>query len=99
MQGFCGSRSSATSDVMGETYVRLPLLEQKKLLDRIVERCRTDGKGPTPVVVFDLDGTLMDNRPRTARILRELGVLWREREPAVASKLEATHEGDLAYLL
>jgi hypothetical protein len=29
--------------------------------------------GPTGVVVFDLDSTLLDNRPRQARILREFG--------------------------
>lgn len=30
--------------------------------------------GPAGVVVFDLDSTLLDNRPRQARILREFGV-------------------------
>ena len=79
--------------------VRLPYQEQKTLLDRVVERCRANGKARTPVVVFDLDGTLMDNRPRTAMILRELGTLWRDRDPAAASKLEGAREDELAYLL
>ena len=79
--------------------VRLPLTEQKVLLERVVERCRANGNARTPVVVFDLDGTLMDNRPRTAMILRELGSLWRERDPVAAAKLEAASEQDLAYLL
>jgi hypothetical protein len=78
---------------------RLSAQEQKALLDRVVARCRTDGKGPTPVVVFDLDGTLMDNRPRTARILRELGALWKDRDPVAASKLDAASTEELAYLL
>ncbi len=89
--------------MVDKTFTRLSSQDQKALLDRVIERCHdlghTDGKGPNPVVVFDLDGTLMDNRPRTARILRELGALWREREPAVASKLEAAKAEELAYLL
>ena len=34
---------------------------------------------PSPVVVFDLDGTLMDNRPRTLAILQELAHRAEER--------------------
>jgi hypothetical protein len=33
--------------------------------------------GPSRVVVFDLDSTLLDNRPRQARILNELGAAWK----------------------
>ena len=51
------------------------------------------------MVVFDLDGTLMDNRPRTAAILRELGAAWRERHPEVAETLAAAKNDQLAYLL
>ena len=80
-------------------YPRLSSAEQKALLDQIVERCKSDGKARTPVVVFDLDGTLMDNRPRTTTILRELGVAWRDRHPEVAKTLTAAKAEDLAYLL
>lgn len=83
---------------MGQ-YARLSKAEQKALLDEIVERCRVDGKARAPVVVFDLDGTLMDNRPRTAVILRELGESWRERHPEVAKTLAAADPEELAYLL
>jgi hypothetical protein len=82
-----------------EKYARLSQAEQKALLDDIVERCRADGKARTPVVVFDLDGTLMDNRPRTAAILRELGETWREKHPDVAKTLAAANPEELAYLL
>jgi hypothetical protein len=41
------------------------------VLDRVVEAARSVGEGG--VVVFDLDSTLLDNRPRQARILREYG--------------------------
>lgn len=43
-----------------------------EVLRRALERART--LGPRAVVVFDLDSTLLDNRPRQARILRELGL-------------------------
>jgi hypothetical protein len=82
-----------------EKYARLSSAEQKALLDEIVERCKSDGKSRTPVVVFDLDGTLMDNRPRTATILRELGASWRERHPEVAKTLSDAKPEELAYLL
>ena len=82
-----------------ETYARLSKDEQKALLDRIVESCRTDGKGRTPVVVFDLDGTLMDNRPRTAAILRELSAVWKDSHPSVAATLAKAEAENLAYLL
>src|SRR5262249_44462523 len=36
------------------------------------------------VVIFDLDSTLLDNRPRQARILREFGELHQLRELAAA---------------
>jgi hypothetical protein len=79
--------------------VRLTAERQKTLLDRVVERCGANGKSRTPVVVFDLDGTLMDNRPRTAIILRELAERWRERDPVAAKKLDGARPEDLAYLL
>jgi len=81
------------------TFVRLSAEEQKALLDRIVERCRENGKARTPVVVFDLDGTLMDNRPRTAAILRELSTAWTTSHPSMAPKLASAEADDLAYLL
>jgi hypothetical protein len=40
------------------------------ILERVVERVR---ETPGAVVVFDLDSTVLDNKPRQARILREFG--------------------------
>src|SRR6185503_5645322 len=42
------------------------------VLSRTLERARE--KNGAGVVVFDLDSTLLDNRPRQARILREFGL-------------------------
>jgi phosphoglycolate phosphatase-like HAD superfamily hydrolase len=44
--------------------------DQELLLTAVVSRVHGT---PCPVVVFDLDSTLLDNRPRQARILREYG--------------------------
>ncbi len=53
----------------------------------------------TPVVVFDLDGTLLDNRPRTLAILREYAAVCEDRDPEVASRLRHARIHDLDYLL
>ena len=80
-------------------YPRMPAGEAETLFRRIVERCalRTDA-GP-PVVVLDLDGTLMDNRPRSVKILRDLGERWRARYKDAAAALLAATSESLAYLL
>jgi beta-phosphoglucomutase-like phosphatase (HAD superfamily) len=73
---------------------------QSELLRRIVARCAHEpGSGPAPIVVFDLDGTLMDNRPRTCAILHELGDSWTAREPDHATRIRRASPETLAYLL
>jgi hypothetical protein len=54
--------------------------EQAAVLAASLERARA--AAPDGVAVFDLDSTLLDNRPRQARILREYGA-W-ARLPALA---------------
>jgi hypothetical protein len=80
-------------------YASLTPAEQRALLDGIVSRCAHASGSAAAVVVFDLDGTLMDNRPRTCAILHELGEVWKTREPEIAARLAAAQPGDLAYLL
>jgi hypothetical protein len=81
-------------------YNTLPFDGQRELLDRILSRCvHSPGRTAPPVVVFDLDGTLMDNRPRTCAILRDLAPRWREKAPAAAARLETVEPDQLAYLL
>jgi beta-phosphoglucomutase-like phosphatase (HAD superfamily) len=78
-------------------------LRQQTLLRRIVERCAFDATRdrarPTPIVVFDLDGTLFDNRPRTRVILGELAEAWRESRPEEARRLGRLRHEEMAYLL
>jgi beta-phosphoglucomutase-like phosphatase (HAD superfamily) len=49
---------------------RNPLLYDPTVLGRVLARVRAE---PGSVVVFDLDSTVLDNKPRQARILREFG--------------------------
>jgi hypothetical protein len=81
------------------SYPRLSATETSTLLRRVVSRCRERESGRTPVVVFDLDGTLMDNRPRTCAILNEYAESLRARDPKVAERLAAARPEELAYLL
>jgi len=50
---------------------RNPLVYDPTVLERVLARVRAQ---PGSVVVFDLDSTVLDNKPRQARILREFGV-------------------------
>lgn len=81
-------------------YPRLDAAAQSQVLRRILDRCRPTSvaKAP-PVVVFDLDGTLMDNRPRTCAILRDIGAGWRARAPEAAERLLSARPEQLDYLL
>jgi len=72
---------------------------QQVTLRAVLRRCRPDRTHTTPVVVFDLDGTLMDNRPRTIAILREFAFRCETSDPDLAARLRRARPGDLAYLL
>lgn len=84
---------------MQPKYARLSLADQGALLRSIVQRSEAKAGESPPVVVFDLDGTLMDNRPRTCAILHELAEAWRAKEPALAERLARVAPDDLDYLL
>jgi hypothetical protein len=65
-----------------------PLPHQLDVLHRVLRRvAEHPTRKPPPVVVFDLDATLFDNRPRTLDILME----WRAQH--------AAEDPDLAYAL
>lgn len=79
-------------------YTALTSEEQNTVLSKIIARgARTPGRPPS-VVVFDLDGTLMDNRPRSLAILNEIAAVWGDREPEVAKQLKTATPHGLAYL-
>ncbi len=81
-------------------YPRLSLADQGALLRRVVEICGARREGQAaPAVVFDLDGTLMDNRPRTCAILHELAADIGKTNPALAERLRIAVPEALDYLL
>ncbi len=92
--------SPTTQRPVHKAYPRLPEHKQGELLEGIVRRAQHEpGSGSPPVVVFDLDGTLMDNRPRSCAILHELGGLWETRHPEIANRLRNVTPDALAYLV
>ncbi len=98
-------RASVWYSAFSVPYPRLSSPDQTALLEGIIARCaaspatRGVPSGPTPVVVFDLDGTLMDNRPRSAAILREAADALETELPQIAPSLRSATADHLAYLL
>ncbi len=76
---------------------RLAPAARRELLERIVARSAERVDGHAPLIVFDLDGTLMDNRPRVTAILHELANAWRSENPAAAERLAAARHEDIGY--
>ncbi len=84
---------------MGSIFAprRLSPPQRSALLREVLELSGAKHLEGPPVLVFDLDGTLMDNRPRVVRILHELGDAWRAARPEVASQLSAASCDDITY--
>lgn len=78
-------------------YVRLAAAHRRALFDRILGRCERRWGGAPPVVVFDLDGTLFDNRPRTCAIFHDLATSWDKDHPDIAARLRSVEPSQLAY--
>jgi hypothetical protein len=73
--------------------------QQARLLSGLIERIREAEKRFTPLVVLDLDGTLVDNRPRTCAILHELAEHWADTHPHHSERLKQARYEALEYLL
>jgi hypothetical protein len=79
------------------SHKRLSTPERSRLLRQLADRARErSSRGPS-VLVFDLDGTLMDNRPRVAAILRELAEAWRGAHPAEATACAQVEPSGIVY--
>jgi hypothetical protein len=75
---------------------RLPAAARAALLSGLIDETARRARERAPAVVFDLDGTLLDNRPRVLAILAELREHWRAR-PAVATALAAATLDRMTY--
>lgn len=59
--------------------------QQEEALHKVVERVKVlTAQGQSSSVIFDLDGTLYDNRPRTAFILREIAEQFCDKIPGLS---------------
>jgi hydroxymethylpyrimidine pyrophosphatase-like HAD family hydrolase len=68
------------------------------LLDGLVDKTRERAAAKAhPAVVFDLDGTLLDNRPRVAAILHELAEAWTAAHPELARRVGAVTVEQIVY--
>jgi hypothetical protein len=76
---------------------RLAAPERSRLLREILALAGARHDEGPPVLVFDLDGTLMDNRPRVVRILHELADVWASSRRAEADKLRASTIDGITY--
>ncbi len=74
---------------------------QNPLLPRVVEQVRKAyNKQERPMVIFDLDGTLFDNRTRIQQILKEYGEQeLKSVRPDAAQKLAALNVDQVKYML
>lgn len=75
--------------------------QQPPLLTQILDAVRKAyNKQQRPMVIFDLDGTLFDNRPRIAAILKEYGDNeLKGVRPDAATKLSNVTTGQIRYML
>ncbi len=80
------------------TYERLSPKAQTDLLARIVASCSGHLERRTSVV-FDLDGTLLENRPRTAAIFCELAESWAARGVSEHAQLRGAASTQMGYLV
>jgi hypothetical protein len=71
--------------------------ERSNLLGEVVAGARLRHADGPPVIVFDLDGTLLDNRPRVVAIFHELAAAWSTERPEAAAKLAASHVDRVSY--
>lgn len=78
-----------------------PLPHQTNLLRGVLARISSavEEGGRTPLVVFDLDATLYDNRPRTLEILMEYREQILDSRPEVAEALASLTSERVDYLL
>jgi phosphoglycolate phosphatase-like HAD superfamily hydrolase len=69
------------------------------VLRGVLRRIHAHPSKPAPVVVFDLDATLFDNRPRTLEILMEWRELVMDDDPELADALLTLDVSRIRYLL
>ncbi len=81
-------------------FTALSLSHQSKELQAVVDACKArSSNAERAVVVFDLDGTLLDNRPRTVAILQEAAEHWAAAHPEATAAIRGLDPQQLGYLV
>lgn len=81
-------------------FTAASLSDQSNELAAVVDACRARSTtSERAVVVFDLDGTLLDNRPRTVAILNEAAVQWAADHPEATAAIRSLDPKQLGYLV
>lgn len=90
------------SDILGrwECFLRPPPLpHQLDVLRQVLATLGSWDRERPPVVVFDLDATLFDNRPRTLEILMEYREEIADEDPDLADAMLTLEVDKICYLL
>lgn len=92
-------KSNKDASTLSSAFSNQRLDDQKRarLLSTILRTTREAARDGRPIAVFDLDGTLMDNRPRVVAILHELAREWSARHPGAAERCRAAQNDDIVY--
>ncbi len=75
----------------------MTLPEQDRVLRALLARAAQRTVLGPPVIVFDLDGTLMDNRPRVVAIIHELASEWKDSHPEAALACRRATPSQIGY--
>jgi hypothetical protein len=78
-------------------HLRLSPADQTRVLRSIIDRAKERTLRGPPIVVFDLDGTLLDNRPRVVAILHELAEEWKTLHPEAAEACSRATPEQIGY--
>jgi len=85
--------AAVTSDGSAPVY-------KPEILDQIEKDCvKAVAEGTTPVVVFDLDSTLMNNNPRNRAIIEEFAESAKAKYPDFLKAVKAMKDEQIAYSL
>ncbi len=76
-----------------------PLPSQMRTLAEVLAATDTHEGIEQPVVCFDLDGVLLDNRPRSLAVLHEYAELARATQPELADAIAQIELHDVEYLV
>ncbi len=87
------------TDAMTTAWTQDDQQRQNAYLQRILERIQAKtARQASSLAIFDLDGTLFDNRPRTAYILRQIADQFASELPQLVQAMDGNALQDLSII-